>query len=78
MKFDRATCSGSYERSPEKSLQRGAKELGLSKTTIHRLKSLIDHSIQEIEQNVIDRSLLEYKNRLQKGVEMDGGHIENF
>ena len=46
-------------------------------STIPQLKSLIDHSVQEIGQDIIDRSLIEFKNRLQKCFEMDGRHIEN-
>ena len=47
-------------------------------STIAELKTLIEEAINNIEQDVIDRALLEYRKRLQKCVETGGGHIENW
>ena len=46
-------------------------------STSDELKTLIARSIHEIQQDVIDRSLLEYRKRLHKCMEAGGGHVEN-
>ncbi|MCP4493382.1 MAG: hypothetical protein GY820_39660 [Gammaproteobacteria bacterium] len=42
------------------------------------LKQKITDSCAFIEQEIIDRSLVEFRNRLEKCVEIGGGHIEHL
>lgn len=55
-----------------------AKVYAQKPSTLEELKTLITSSIRDIDQEVIDKSLLEYRNRLEKCVEVGGAHIENF
>ncbi|MCP4476233.1 MAG: hypothetical protein GY821_17075, partial [Gammaproteobacteria bacterium] len=43
---------------------------------VEDLKIKISAACASIEQEVIDRSLVEFKNRLGKCIEIGGGHIE--